>query len=153
MNGEVAADSDFEGKTFDFISEWVQEKESFIQNTSGSTGAPKQIIITRSQMIASAKISIDALGLKRGYNALLCISPDYIGGKMMLVRSIIAGMKIIACNPSSNPFDTLPLHQHIDFAAMVPYQIHEIMRTDSAIKFNEMETVIIGGAAIWTARR
>ena len=148
VSGEIAGDSDFEQKTFDFISEWMQEKKSFVQNTSGSTGLPKKIVITRSQMIASAKMSIDALGLKRGYNALLCISPDYIGGKMMLVRSVIAGMRIIASTPSSNPFSKLPLHQHIDFAAMVPYQIHEIMRSDEAVRFNEIKTVIIGGASI-----
>lgn len=148
VSGVVAANSDFEQRTFDFISGWMQEEESFIQNTSGSTGAPKQIIITRSQMTASAKMSIDALGLRREYNALLCISPDYIGGKMMLVRSLVAGMKIIACTPTSNPLAMLPRNQHIDFAAMVPYQIHEIIRSESAIKFNEIKTVIIGGATV-----
>jgi len=147
VSGEVAADSDFEQTTFDFISQWIQEKESFVQKTSGSTGEPKQIIITRGQMIASAKMSIDALGLKRGYNALLCISPDFIGGKMMLVRSIIAGMKIIATTPSSNPFSKLQPY-HIDLAAMVPYQIHEVMQSDSASKFNEISKVIIGGATV-----
>src|SRR5688572_25574626 len=147
VSGEAAADSDFEQKTFGFISEWIQEKESFIQKTSGSTGEPKQIIITRNQMTASAKMSIDALGLKSGCNALLCISPDHIGGKMMLVRSFIAGMKIIASTPSSNPFNKLQTY-HIDFAAMVPYQIHEIMQSDSASKFNEISKVIIGGATV-----
>jgi len=148
VKSAVAASSDFEQRTFDFISSWLQGKESFIQNTSGSTGEPKQIIITRGQMITSAKMSIDALGLKRGYNALLCISPDYIGGKMMLVRSLVAGMKIIACTPSSNPLAKQPPNQHIDFAAMVPYQVQEIIRTDSALKFNKIKTVIIGGATI-----
>jgi O-succinylbenzoic acid--CoA ligase len=148
VNRTVAANSDFEQKTFDFISDWVQEKESFVQNTSGSTGDPKQIIITRKQMTASAKMSIEALTLRRGYNALLCISPDYIGGKMMLVRSLVAGMKIIACTPSSNPLAKLAPNQHIDFAAMVPYQIHEVIRSDSAFKFNEIKAVIIGGAAV-----
>lgn len=148
VSGEAAADSDFEQKTFDFISEWIQEKESFIQNTSGSTGEPKRIVITRSQMIASAKMSIDALGLKSGCNALLCISPDYIGGKMMLVRSFIAGMKIIASTPSSNPFSKLQPYQQIDFVAMVPYQLQEIMQSDGAIRFNEISKVIIGGATV-----
>jgi O-succinylbenzoic acid--CoA ligase len=148
VNNTVAVNSDFEQKTFEFISDWVREKESFIQNTSGSTGNPKQIIITRSQMTASAKMSIDALGLRRGYNALLCINPDYIGGKMMLVRSLVAGMRIIACTPSSNPLAKQPPNQQIDFAAMVPYQIHEIIRSDSAFKFNEIKTVIIGGATV-----
>ncbi len=148
VNGSAVAASDFEEKTFDFVSDWLSGRQSFDQKTSGSTGDPKQIVITRSQMIASANMSIGALSLKRGYNALLCISPEYIGGKMMLVRSLIAGMKIIATTPSSNPFDSLPQDLPIDFAAMVPYQVHEIVRSSTAKRFHSLKTLIIGGATM-----
>lgn len=140
--------SDFEQKTFAFIADWLEERESFIQLTSGSTGTPKQIIITRAQMIASATMSIQALGLQWGDNALVCISPDYIGGKMMLVRCLTAGLKVIALTPSSNPFETLPSEQQIEFAAMVPMQVHEIVRSKKAARFNELKTVIVGGASL-----
>ena len=148
VNGSAAAASDFEQKTFDFVSDWLSGRQSFDQKTSGSTGDPKQIAITRSQMTASANMSIEALNLKQGYNALLCISPDYIGGKMMLVRSLIAGMKMIATTPSSNPFGSLPQNLTIDFAAMVPYQVHEIVRSSTADRFHEVKKVIIGGASL-----
>ena len=148
INGAAAAVSDFERTTIDFIADWISGRESFVQNTSGSTGDPKPIVITRSQMIASATMSIEALGLGKGYNALLCINPDYIGGKMMLVRCLTAGMKIIASTPSSNPFNSLPENLFIDFAAMVPYQIYEIVRSPFAKKFQELKKVIIGGASI-----
>ena len=148
--GAVNGESQFEQKTFEFITHWMQGKDSFIQHTSGSTGTPKPIMITRSQMIASARMSINALGLKEGFTSLLCISPDYIGGKMMLVRSFIAGMKIVACTPSANPFSKLTVRDRIDFAAMVPYQIQEILLSDERSRFNEIKTVIIGGAPIDT---
>src|SRR5688572_19038515 len=147
-NGKVVSASDFERTTFDFISDWLAERDSFVQNTSGSTGDPKPIVIMRGQMIASAALSIDALGLRQGYNALLCINPEYIGGKMMLVRSLMAGMKIIATTPTSNPFISLPESIPVDFAAMVPYQIHEIIRSAKASKFNDIKTIIIGGATL-----
>ena len=148
VNGSAAATLDFEQKTFDFVLDWISGRQSFDQKTSGSTGEPKQITITRSQMIASANMSIEALSLKQGYNALLCISPEYIGGKMMLVRSLIAGMKMIATTPSSNPFESLQQDITIDFAAMVPYQVHEIVRSSLAAKFQEIKKVIIGGASL-----
>ncbi|HEX6891184.1 MAG TPA: AMP-binding protein [Chryseolinea sp.] len=148
LTGAAGASSDFEQTTFKFISDWLSGGQSFVQNTSGSTGYPKPIVITRDQMIASATLSIDALGLRQGYNALLCINPEYIGGKMMLVRSFLAGMKIIAATPSSNPFNTLPDNTPVDFAAMVPYQIHEIIRSANAGKLNDVKKIIIGGAVL-----
>jgi len=147
VNGVVTAESDFEQKTFEFVSAWMNGKESFIQNTSGSTGTPKAIQITRTQMAASAMMSINALGLKPEYSALLCISPDYIGGKMMLARSFIARMKIIASAPSANPFSKL-FQQRIDFAAMVPLQVQGILHSDERIKFNQIKTIIVGGASV-----
>src|SRR5688572_22193268 len=78
VNRSVVAASDFERQTFDFLSDWISGRQSFDQKTSGSTGDPKQIAISRILMIASANLSIEALNLKQGYNALLCISPEYI---------------------------------------------------------------------------
>jgi o-succinylbenzoate---CoA ligase len=148
VNRSVVAASDFEHQTFDFVADWISGRESFNQKTSGSTGDPKQVAISRILMIASANLSIEALNLQQGYNALLCISPEYIGGKMMLVRSLIGGMKIIATTPTSNPFNSLPPDLHIDFAAMVPYQVREIVHSPIANKFHEIKKIIIGGAAL-----
>ncbi|HMG92968.1 MAG TPA: AMP-binding protein [Chryseolinea sp.] len=148
LNGTAGAVLDFEQTTFTFIADWLSGRENFLQNTSGSTGDPRPIVIKRSQMIASASLSIGALGLSQGYNALLCISPEYIGGKMMLVRSLMAGMKIIATTPTSNPFNSLPENIQVDFAAMVPYQIHEIVQSAAASKFDDVKKIIIGGATL-----
>ena len=148
INGKAVGNSDFERTIFTFISDWLSERDNFVQNTSGSTGQPKPIVISRSQMIASAALSIEALGLREGYIALLCISPEYIGGKMMLVRSLIAGMKIIATTPTSNPFNSFTEKVSIDFAAMVPFQIHEITQSPIQQRLNDVKKIIIGGAAL-----
>ena len=96
--------SAFETNTFSFIRDWFTGVETFGQLTSGSTGNPKEITISRDQMIASARMTAEAVGLQGGWNALLCLSPSYIAGKMMLVRSFVTGMKVIAVEPSANPF-------------------------------------------------
>lgn len=140
--------SDFEANTFSFISSWFSGSEHFVQYTSGSTGTPKAITITRTQMVASAKMTEKALALEAGGHALVCLSPAYIAGKMMLVRSFISGMKIIAVTPSSNPFLDVPSDQTIDFAALVPYQIHEIIRSTKSECLHTIKTIIIGGATL-----
>ena len=145
---KAVASSDFEKHTFAFISSWLSGSESFVQFTSGSTGNPKPITISRKQMIASAQMTIEALALKQGYRSLLCLSPEFIAGKMMIVRSFVAGMEIVAVTPSANPLISLPLNQRIDFAAMVPYQIHEIVRSDKANNLERIANVIIGGSAM-----
>ncbi len=147
-NHKAVPSSDFEQHTFTFISSWLGGSESFVQATSGSTGNPKPITITRKQMIASAQMTIDALALKQGYRSLLCLSPEYIAGKMMIVRSFVGGMEIIAVTPSGNPLRSLPQNQRIDFAAMVPYQIHEIVRSDTANDLERIENIIIGGSTM-----
>ena len=72
----------------EFISEWNNNNDCVSVRTSGSTGVPKQIWVEKRRMEESARITCDFLGLKSGDTALLCMSPDYIAGKMMIVRSL-----------------------------------------------------------------
>src|SRR5690349_16562178 len=98
-NERVIARSSFEDHTFAFIRDWLSGQETFTIHTSGSTGTPKPISVTRAQMIASARLSAQALGLEQNFTALVCIDTRYIGGQMMLVRSFVTGMKIMALDP------------------------------------------------------
>ncbi len=148
ISGNAIAQSDFEKSTFTFMSDWLNGIETFHQKTSGSTGTPKEMSISREQMWASAMLTEEALQLKKGFHGLVCLDTQYIAGKMMLVRCFVTGMKIIAVNPSSNPFLNLPHTQKIDFAALVPYQVQDIISSDSAIQLNEIQTTIIGGAPL-----
>ena len=87
--------STFEAATFLFIQKWFSSTNTFEQTTSGSTGVPKSILITRQQMIASAELTAEALQLKAGETSFLCLDPAYIAGKMMLVRSFVVGLSLI----------------------------------------------------------
>lgn len=136
----------FESSLFSFIRLWLTGAEQFTISTSGSTGPPKQITASRAQMVASARLTCEALQLKRGGRALLCLSPDYIAGKMMIVRSLVGGMEIVAVNASSNPASQVT--EYIDFAAMVPLQVHDTLHSGRSEAFNRMGSVIIGGGAI-----
>ncbi|HTF20325.1 MAG TPA: AMP-binding protein, partial [Chryseolinea sp.] len=146
INRKAPATTAFEEALFGFMRQWLSDVDEFLLTTSGSTGTPKSIVVTRGQMIASAQLTSKALHLKQGQTALICLNPEYIAGKMMIVRSLVTGLTIIAVNPASNPLRQVA--QHVDFAAMVPLQVHELLHAGSRDAFQQLSTVIIGGGAI-----
>lgn len=143
------AHSEFESETFSFIKNWLGGVETFTLTTSGSTGSPKEIILTRHQLQQSATRTREALGLTSEDSALVCLDTKYIAGKMMLVRAMESNMKIIAVEPTSNPFEKLGPETPLTFGAFVPLQLHEILTyPNSARLLNQFRVVIVGGASI-----
>ena len=71
----------------EFLAEWHSGSPTVLVHTSGSTGKPKPMYVEKRRMEASARITCRFLGLKEGDTALLCMSLDYIAGKMMVVRA------------------------------------------------------------------
>ncbi len=128
-----------------FCKDWLSGKEIFEFHTSGSTGTPKKLTFQRAQLVASAKLTEAALGLRQGYTALVCLDTTLIAGAMMLVRCLVTGMNIIIKSPAANPLESTV--DHIDFAAFVPLQVNTMLAHDpSCLKV--IDTIIIGGAPI-----
>ena len=136
----------------EFLSEWNNDSLFVHVQTSGSTGAPKPMLAEKRRMLASARITNDFLGLREGDAALLCMSLDYIAGKMMVVRSIERGLKLITVEPSGHPLIHSQLATddcQIDFAAMVPLQVYNTLQVPEERKrLLQIRHLIIGGGAI-----
>lgn len=88
---------------FDFINSWNNDDCCLQVHTSGSTGKPKNMLVEKTRMMNSARITCNFLNLKAGDTALLCMSADYIAGKMMIVRSIERGLCLVAEKPCGHP--------------------------------------------------
>ena len=118
--------------------------------TSGSTGVPKRMRVEKCRMMNSARITCDFLGLKAGDTALLCMSTDYIAGKMMVVRAIERGLQLITVEPSGHPLaGQKGLAPSIDFAAMVPLQVYNSLQVpEERERLRNIRHLIIGGGAI-----
>jgi O-succinylbenzoic acid--CoA ligase len=147
-SGQFIYHSSFEESTLKFCNEWLNGRVHFETQTSGSTGPPRKILFTRAQLEQSAKLTATALSLQKGFNALICLDTKYIAGQMMLVRSFISEMNVIALEPCANPFHRLSRDVKVDFAALVPYQIYEVLSSPDSQQFNSIQKIIIGGAAI-----
>lgn len=140
--------TEYEQKVTDFCEKWLNGQNEFVIKTSGSTGEPKPISLTRFQMEASAKLTGKTFNLKAGDIALVCLNVEYIAGMMMLVRGMVLGLKLIIIVPSSKPLEGLE-NQRIDFAAFVPLQLQTLLEDNRNIeKLNQMKAIIVGGAAV-----
>ena len=87
----------------EFIAQWHDASDTVEVHTSGSTGTPKVMLVDKRRMLASARMTCDFLGLKSGDTALLCMSVDFIAGKMMVVRAMERGLRLMTVKPSSHP--------------------------------------------------
>ena len=141
----------------DFLSEWNNDSDRVLVHTSGSTGKPKPMMVEKKRMLNSARITCDFLGLKPGDSALLCMSLDYIAGKMVVVRSIERHLHLISVSPSGHPLKDIDLKDangkdvngEITFAAMVPMQVYNTLQVpEERERLTHIRHLIIGGGDI-----
>lgn len=140
--------TDYEQKVIDFCQKWLAGQQEFMLKTSGSTGEPKPINLTRNQMVASAKLTGKTFGLREEDRALVCLNVDYIAGIMMLVRGMELGLKLTIVEPAGNPLQNIE-NSGFDFYAFVPLQLQNILENEKNIEFlNKAKAIIVGGAAV-----
>ncbi|SFT86523.1 O-succinylbenzoic acid--CoA ligase [Algoriphagus locisalis] len=143
---------DFAKAAIQFCKDWISGQKIFEQQTSGSIGTPKRIEISRDQMIASAKATQGFFETDENTTLLCCLDPNYIAGKMMLVRAMVWNAKTELIEPKSNPL--LELNEIPDFVAMVPLQVDScIQDKTSREKLKKIKHLIIGGAPISSGLR
>lgn len=131
-----------------FLTEWQSPTDFIEVDTSGSTGNPKTIKLSKKKILASAKATGSFFGFNAKQSLLLNLSPKYIAGKLMLVRALAHNMQIYVVPASQNPLLHLRNHQP-SFAAFVPYQVAAILDNEiTRTLYEGIPKVIIGGAPI-----
>jgi O-succinylbenzoic acid--CoA ligase len=103
--------------------------------------------VEKERMMASARLTCSFLGLKEGDSALLCMPLQYIAGKMVVVRSLVAGLNLIPVAPSGHPLKEMK--EAPTFAAMIPMQVYNSLQVpEEQALLREIKQLIIGGGAI-----
>lgn len=129
-----------------FFEEWHDDKDYIVCHTSGSTGQPKIIKLSKASMKASALRTIKFFHLSSDSYLYSCISPEYIGGKMMAVRADILNADLGYESPSNQPLNNYKGQSVIDLLAVVPSQLNYII--DNLDKIPYIENIIVGGAPV-----
>jgi len=127
-----------------FILEWLNPETTVQAKTSGSTGAPKPMVLSKERMLNSAKLTGAFFRFKKDQSALLCLSTNFIAGKMMVVRAFLWQLNLIIVEPNSRPMNSV--QSKIDFAAMVPLQVANSL--NDRAKLNMVRNLLIGGGAV-----
>ena len=135
-NGEV-----YEQEIGYFLKAWLDDKPYIIAETSGSTGKPKVLKLYKQQMIHSAMATGLFFKTLKDSTALLCLSTNYIAGKMMLVRAMILGWRLDVVPYCANPLDSV--FKRYDFCAMVPLQLD-----NSLSRLHLIKKLIVGGGSV-----
>ena len=131
----------FEKAIGDFLQQWLNPSKTIEVTTSGSTGTPKTITLQKEYMINSALATGSYFGIRAGDTALMCLSAEFIAGKMMLIRAIVLGLDLDVVAPSATPMGHSS--KSYDFCAMVPLQA-----TNSLPALTKIGTLILGGAPV-----
>jgi len=129
---------------------------ALIIESSGSTGSPKKIYLSKEALIASTEATKLAIGEGQW---LLSLPINYIAGAMVLVRSILAGTKPVVMNtgvsftPEAFSRSASLLTSEDRFVSLVPTQlmrIREACLEDSYLlsQMKKFKAVLVGGQSV-----
>jgi len=134
----------------------VDESVALIVETSGSTGVPKRIELSREALLASALASQERLGGPGQW--LLALPTNYIAGSNVLVRSLVAETQPILMN-TSVPFTADAFARAASlmtgerrYTSLVPTQLNRLAQAvdQDPYLLNQMlkfDAILIGGQA------
>lgn len=125
---------------------WLTGCNEFEFRTSGSTGIPKTITLSREQLKASAAATIAVLGLNASDHALLCLPAETIAGSMMAVRAMLLNIPLTVVEPSVDVLSRMDAQHPFTFSAFIPAQLYNV-KNQTAV-FNKFKHVLVGGAGI-----
>jgi O-succinylbenzoic acid--CoA ligase len=124
------------------MAQWLAPGDAFEMRTSGSTGAPKVISLSKAAARASARMTLQHLQLPPG-PLLAPLSMTTMGGWMMAVRAIEDQRPLWVTEPTRQPLEHLP--GSVAMASLVPYQL-----VNSLSELHRCHTVLVGGAPLLT---
>ncbi|TCO49328.1 O-succinylbenzoic acid--CoA ligase [Kribbella antiqua] len=121
----------------------LEDDCAVVLTTSGSSGEPKGVLLSREALLASAKATHDRLGGPGQW--LLPMKPYYVGGLQILTRSVLAGLEPVILQESFTEA-AASMTGVRRYTAMVPTQLARYLETDlDALR--SFDAIVIGGAA------
>ncbi len=140
----MIGDIDMDQQQFEKV--WKDGDDYVECHTSGSTGEPKLIRLSKDFMRASARRTNKFFGIEGDSRLHTCLDFKYIASMMMTVRADEAGCKLTSEEPSSHPLGGISFEEKIDLLSMVPAQMEWVL--DSAQVWTGIRNILLGGSAI-----
>lgn len=135
-------------EVWDLVAAWVRDGgDPLVVRTSGSTGEPKDVVLSHAAMLASAHATLDRIGGPGGW--LLAMPVTAVGGLQVLVRSALAGLEpVFAAEHPSLAEAVAAVPGERRYASMVPTQVHRLVASGSVDVLTGLDALLVGGAAM-----
>lgn len=111
--------------------------------TSGSTGAPRLVELTRDSIAAAVRTSAEVLGSTPADPWLLCLPPSHIGGMLVLWRHVVLGAPVVVRDYS---VEAITHATDVRFTSLVPTQLRRLL--DAHADLGRFRAILLGGAAL-----
>ena len=141
---------------FSLLRAWQAESaepEPLVIETSGSTGAPKRVVLSRTAMRASAAATEARLGGPGQW--LLNLPATYVAGVQVLFRSVVAGTTPVFLDEHAG-FVAAAEAMDADrrYVSLVPTQLTRMLASPTEVAaLRWFDTVLVGGAAVESSLR
>lgn len=132
----------------DLINQWNAGADAFTFKSSGSTGIPKSVTLSKEFLIASAKRTIQLFAISSSDRLLLALNTSFMGGMMMIIRAMVAGCEVVYLSPDQLNAASLKSLPPIKLASLVPAQVHGLLSDSTVDPFSAIENLLLGGAPI-----
>jgi O-succinylbenzoic acid--CoA ligase len=114
----------------------ADDPDPLLIETSGSTGSPKRVVLTRDAVVASARAAQRRLGEPGPW--ALRLPPSYVAGVQVVVRSLLGGHEPDVAGWGDAAYTSL-----------VPTQLRRLLdQPDDVAALRTMTAVLLGGGAI-----
>jgi O-succinylbenzoic acid--CoA ligase len=125
------------------------DDDALVVFTSGSTGAARGIVHTRTSILAAARASEQRLGWRDDDRWLACLPLAHTGGLSIVIRCLVARMPLVL---HEGDFDAravaaLMLEARVTLASLVPTQLAALLDDPAWRAPAHLRAVLLGGAA------
>lgn len=121
--------------------------EPLVIRTSGSSGEPKDVVLSHSAVLASATATHDRLGGPGQW--LLALPAHGVAGLQVLVRSILAGEEPVVAADQSSIAETIgAMSGPRQYASLVPTQLHRLAAAGDLAVLAGLDALLVGGASV-----
>ena len=116
----------------------VDPRVALVVTTSGSTGNPKSVLLSKQSLLASTRATHKYLNATSGQRWSLLLPTNHIAGLNVLIRSIELGTTPVTVDSPA------------DYTAIVPTQLHRALNGDATL-FDHLKSctaVLVGGGPL-----
>lgn len=129
----------------------VADDVALLVRTSGSTGEPREVLLTAEALAASGRATADRL---HGHGTwLLALPAWHVAGLQVIARSVLAGTEPVVLDGPfrAGPFAAAAALLPADgprYTSLVPTQLHRLLADQAGVAaLRTLDAVLLGGAA------